>query len=234
MEMHPKKMAAAFKISSSTLRNYEANGLIPPTQRSANGYRVYTGLHADYLECIQAMAPAFGMVTTTEVLHSVQRNEVHSALWTVREKEVALYEEKGKVERLIEDIRLQASGNQSSYAKERFTIGEVSELTKAPESAIRYWEQAGYVLADRDPANRYRLYGPAHLLKIGLMQALQSTVYSEDTVVLRQSIASADHADLPRILKLAEAIRSYLDKSVEAQMGGIASLHKLVLRQKSR
>jgi len=227
LTLRPKKMAATFKICPSTLRNYEAKGLIPPVERSVNGYRIYTDLHASYLACIQDMAPAFGMKVTTEVLHYLQQNKPHEALWTIREKEVALYEEKVKIERVIEDIRLHSNGK-SPYTKERFTIHEVSELTKVTKSTIRYWEQAGYVTADRDTENRYRCYSGAHLLKIRLIHMLQNSVYSDYTVKLKRLIASADHMDLQRVMKLAEEIRSYLDKCIENQMCGVSGLYKLI------
>lgn len=228
MTMRPKKMAATFMISASTLRNYEAKGLIPPAERSVNGYRNYTDLHATYLACIQAMAPAFGMEVTTEVLHYLRQDKTHGALWVIREKEVALYEDKEKLEKLIEDIRLQVNENAAPYTKERFTIHEVSELTHVPKSTIRYWEQAGYVTVYRDPQNRYRCYDGAHLLKVRLIQVLQNSVYSEETVKFKQSIATAEHTDLQMLMKIAEKIRTYQDKRIESQMCGISCLHKLI------
>lgn len=233
MKMRPKKMAATFMISPSTIRNYEANGLIPPAERSANGYRFYSDVHATYLACIQALAPAFGMEVTTEVLHYLQQDKIHTALWAIREKEVVLYDDKERLEKLIEDIRLQANENISPYAKERFTINEVSELTKIPKSTIRYWEKAGYVAADRDPENHYRCYDGGHLQKMRLLQVLQNSVYSEETVKYKQSIAAAEHVDLQSIMKLAENIRTYLDKRIDSQMCGISRLYKLIQLIKS-
>ncbi|MFK7691279.1 MerR family DNA-binding transcriptional regulator [Paenibacillus sp. HJGM_3] len=231
--MRPKKMATTFMISASTLRNYEAKGLIPPAERSAKGHRMYTDLHAAYLGCIQGMAPAFGMETTTEALHDLQHDKPHDALWAIRKKEVALYEERVKLERLIEDIRQQSNENKSPNTKERFAINEVSKMTKVPKSTIRYWEQAGYVTADRDDENRYRYYSKGHLLKIRLIHVLQSSVYSEDTVKLKQSIAAAEHTDLQSIMKLAEQIQSYQNKSIESQMCGISYLWKLIQLSKA-
>ncbi len=97
MTMRPKKMAAKFRISASTIRNYEAKDLIPPAERSSNGYRIYTNQHTAYLSCIQAMAPAFGMEVTAEVLRCLHQDKPQDALWIIREKEVALYEEKEKL-----------------------------------------------------------------------------------------------------------------------------------------
>jgi len=224
----PKTMAAKFRISASTIRNYEAKGLIPAAERSSNGYRIYTELHAAYLSCIQSMAPAFGMEVTTEVLHCLQRDKLHAAMWIVRKHEVTLYEEKEKLERLIEDIRIYASDQKSPDAEETLSIHEASARTQAPKSAIRYWEQAGYVTADRDPDNCYRRYSGSHLLTIRLLQVLQSAVYSEDTVHLKQSIATLAHTDLQGILHVAENVRAYLNTIIESQMGGISDLHQLI------
>ncbi|TVX94679.1 MerR family transcriptional regulator [Paenibacillus agilis] len=226
--MRPKKLASKFMISTSTLRNYEANGLIPPAVRSANGYRVYTDLHETYLACIQAMAPAFGMEVTTEVLNELHQGKPSEALWIVRAQEVALYAEKARLEKLIEDIRRYAKKSQIHLNDKWFTIKEVSEMTQVSKTAIRYWEQAGYVTADRDPTNRYRQYTGSHMLKIRLLQVLQNTVYSEDTVYFKQTIVSIDHTDFTRILKLAENIRSYFDTIIESQMRGISYLYPLL------
>ncbi|WP_235918095.1 MerR family DNA-binding transcriptional regulator [Paenibacillus lutrae] len=228
MTTHPQKMAAKFKISASTIRNYEAKGLIPPAERLTNGYRIYTDQHEAYLSCIQAMAPAFGMEVTAEVLRCLRQDKPQVAMWTIREKEVALYGEKVKLERLIQDIQLYANEGKSPYTEEPFSINEVSELTQVPKSAIRYWEQAGYVTADRDPDNRYRRFSGSHLLKIRLIQMFQNSVYSEDTVNFKQSIAAVEHTDLQGVMNVAENVRSYLDKLIEAQMCGISYLHQLI------
>ncbi|MFS0868792.1 MerR family DNA-binding transcriptional regulator [Paenibacillus xylanilyticus] len=225
--MRPKKMAAKFMISASTIRNYEAKGLIPPAERSSNGYRIYTDLHAAYLSCILAMAPAFGMEVTALVLRCIHQDKLKDAMWIIREKEVVLFEEKERLDKLIQDIRMYATENKSPYAEKTFTINEASELTQAPKSAIRYWEQAGYVTADRDPDNRYRRYSGSHLLKIRLIQMLQSSVYSEDTVYFRQSIAATEHTDSLGIMNIAENVRTYLDKIIESQICGISYLHQL-------
>ena len=234
MRMRPKKMAARFMISASTIRNYEAKGLIPPAERSSNGYRIYTDQHAAYLSCIQAMAPAFGMKVTTEVVRCLRQGKPQDAMWIIRDTEIVLYEEKEKLERLIQDIRIQAERNSSPYDEEPFTINEASELTQAPKSAIRYWEQAGYVTADRNPDNCYRRYSRSHLLKIRLIQVLQSSVYSEDTVNFKQSLALVKHTDLQGLINVAANVRTYLDKMIESQMCGVSYFYQLMQFTRTR
>src|SRR5690606_15952948 len=115
-----------FGISTSTIRNYEAAGLIPPAERLPNGYRVYTELHAAYLSCIQAMSPAFGMEVTVKVLHCVRQQQPQEAMWLIREREVVLYEVKAQVEGLIQDIRRYRYENKAPYPKEPFNINEAA------------------------------------------------------------------------------------------------------------
>lgn len=226
--MRPKKTAEKFKMSASTLRNYEAKGLIPPAERSSNGYRKYTIQHEMYLACIQAMAPAFGMEVTTEVLHSLQRGEWDNALWIVREKEVTLYEEKKKVKQLKRELEEYSVTGQGFSTEERFSIHDVSLQTGVQKSAIRYWEKDGFFTAGRNPENNYRLYNEADLVKITFIQVLQSCVYSEDTVALKQSIKMLDQHNLEEVSKLADQVLTYLNKTIRSQMRAISHLYQLV------
>ncbi|MEW4429874.1 MerR family transcriptional regulator [Paenibacillus pabuli] len=226
--MGPKKLANKFMISANTLRNYEAKELIPPAERSANGYRMYTERHEIYLACIQAMAPAFGMEVTTVVLHALQRNELEEALWVVREREVKLYEEKASLDQLVEELNSYADGSQAYDFNQRFRIHEVSRRTGVPKSAIRYWEKSGLFTTERDTDNEYRLYNESHLLKIKMIQILQSSVYSEETVKLKQSIARLEIQNLEQGIKVAERIRNHLNNTIKHQMIGLYYLHQLI------
>ena len=229
MSLRPKKLAEKFEISTNTLRNYESKGLIPPAKRSANGYRMYTERHEAYLACIQAMAPAFGMEVTSEVLHCLQRNELDDALWIVREREVMLYRDKADLDHLVRELKSYADGSQPYDLNQRFNIHEVSRRTGVPKSAIRYWEKSGLFTTERDPHNDYRLYNEAHLLKMRMIQVLHSSVYSEDTVSLKQSIARLDFHNFEHSVKLVENIKIHLHKTIKSQLRGLYYLYQLIL-----
>lgn len=228
MKYRPKKLAAKYNLSTNTLRNYEAKGLIPPAERSANGYRMYSERHEAYLACIQAMAPAFGMEVTTAVLHGLQRNELEDALWIVREREVELHREKESFDQLEKELKSYVEGRQTYEVSQRLRIDEVSRLTGASKSAIRYWEKMGLFTAERDPDNEYRLYHEEHLMKIRMIQVLQNAVYSEETVNLKQSIALFDLQNSEYTMNLAESIRTYMHKTIKLQMRGLYFLYRLI------
>jgi len=61
LTVRPIDIARKLNISTSALRHYEDWGIIPPVERGANGYRVYTEVHVAYFECIRAMNAGFGM-----------------------------------------------------------------------------------------------------------------------------------------------------------------------------
>lgn len=228
MDFRPKKLAEKYGLSANTLRNYEAKGLIPPADRSANGYRIYTERHEAYLACIQAMASAFGMEVTSEVMHCLGRNELDEALWIVRDKEVMLHREKASLDQLVRELKSYSEGKQAYDFKQQFSIDEVSRRTGAPKSAIRYWEKIGLFTAERDPDNEYRLYHEAHLFKIRMIQVLQSSVYSEETVNLKRSIAIMELENIEHAMRISENIRAYLHKTIQLQMRAVYFLYRLI------
>lgn len=228
MGLRPKKLAEKYGLSGSTLRNYEAKGLIPPADRSANGYRMYTERHEAYLACIQAMAAAFGMEVTSEVMHCLGRNELDDALWIVRDREVMLHREKARLDQLVRELKSFSEVSQAYDFNQHFSIHEVSRRTGAPKSAIRYWEKSGLFTTERDPDNEYRLYNEAHLFKIRMIQVLQSSVYSEETVNLKQSIALLDVENIEHAMKLAESIQAHLHKTIKLQMRALYFLYRLI------
>lgn len=228
MGFRPKKLAEKYKLSANTLRNYETKGLIPPADRSSNGYRMYTDLHEHYLACIQAMAPAFGMEVTAKVMHCLQCNKIDDALWIAREREVMLFREKESLDQLASELISYAEGHAVYDANQRFSIHEASRRTGAPKSAIRYWEKSSQFSAERDPDNGYRLYNEGELIKIRMFQLMQSSVYSEETVNLKRSIALLELHNFDHAMQLSESIRDYLNHTIKLQARGVYFLYRLI------
>lgn len=229
MEFRPKKLADKYGLSANTLRNYEAKGLIPPADRSANGYRIYTERHEAYLACIQAMAAGFGMEVTSEVMHCLGRNELDNALWIVREREAMLHRNKTSLDQLVRELRSYSEGDQVYDSSRHFSIHEASRRTGAPKSAIRYWEKSGLFTTKRDPDNKYRLYNEAHLFQIKLIQILQYSVYSEETVYLKQSIPLLELENIKHVMNISESIQAYLNKTIKLQIRALYFLYRLIL-----
>jgi len=234
MTLRPKKTAEKFNMSASTLRNYEAKGLIPPSARSANGYRIFSERHEAYLACIQAMSVAFGMEVTTAVLLHLQHKEWDKALWIVRKKEVIFYEEKEKLVALLRELERYADGSKPLDRERLIGIHEASFKTGAPKTAIRYWEKEGMLTVGRNPGNGYRLYDEAGLFKIRLIQALQSCVYSEETAALKRSLKSIDPYRIEEVISCARRLSHHFNKTLMTQMKALGRLCTVMEMEQAR
>lgn len=233
MYVRPKDIAAKLNISTSALRNYEAQGIVPPAERSENGYRMYKEEHIAYFECIQAMSPGFGMEVTKEVLCNIQSKKVDDALRLVNEVQANLHRDIKRAEETISILKSDRPRlDRSSESLEWKTIGEVSAETSIPSSTIRYWESIGLITSSRDPHNGYRIFSPSQIRKILLLRTLRPAVYSYDLVGLKQAIGALDHNDAEHAIKIAQDSLAYLNKINQKLLRGSYYLYRLLLQLK--
>ena len=61
-----------------------------------------------------------------------------------------------------------------------------------------------------------------------MIQVLQSSVYSEETVYLKQSIAGLELENIEHAMKLIERIQVYLHKTIKLQMRALYFLYRLI------
>ncbi|MFC0396566.1 MerR family DNA-binding transcriptional regulator [Paenibacillus mendelii] len=219
--MRPIDIARKLRISTSALRNYEAQGIVPAADRSSSGYRMYTEVHAAYFECLQVMTPGFGIETTSEVLRKLQVKDVDSALRLVNEIQANLHRDRILIEETIDALETRAPGTPDTSGMEDWkTIGEVSDETQIPSSAIRYWEKAGLITSSRDPQNGYRIFNRSQIRKIQLLSTLRQVEYSFDVIGLKQAIAGMDHNDVEQIRRVAGATLDYMNNLTREQLRG--------------
>lgn len=226
--MRPIDIARKLKLSTSALRNYEAQGLVPPAERSESGYRLYTDVHAAYFACIKAMSPGFGMEVTAEVLRHVQAGQLDAAFWRVNEVQAQLQQDKKLAERNVQMLE-EAAGKQAEHgvAGKWLTIKDAASVTGLPSSTIRHWEKTGLITTVRDPKNGYRLFNRSHIHKIMLLRTLRAQVYSLSVVELKNAIAEMKEEDVQEARKIAMETLRYLHEVNCWQMSGVHALYDL-------
>ncbi len=225
--MRPIEIARKLNVSTSTLRNYEDQGLVPPTKRTSKGHRVYTPVHLAYFECITAMAPGFGMDVTSKVMYHTQAKDLHSALWLMNNEQASLNQAKCDAERNMEWLKASSEIRMYGHEARDMTIGEVSERIAVPRSTLRYWEKVGLIPSSRDPSNGYRRYSKSQLNQIMLLRTLRTAIYSSDVVELKQMIAEMNPTDLNHAQRILNETLNYLDRMVVEQMRGIYYVYRL-------
>lgn len=226
MQFRPIDVAKQLNISTSALRHYESWGIIPAPERAPNGYRIYTEEHVAYFACIRAMYPVFSMQLISDVLKKIQKKEVDAALWLVSEAQASLYRDKQVAEKTVEVLEGQEFDNIDVPRKKKWmTIGEVSEETLVPSSAIRHWEKIGLITPSRDPENGYRRFNRFHVRKILIIRTLKTSVYSLD--VIKEVIKELDHNNIEQAKKVAKDSIEYLNQLNRAQVRGVNYLYQL-------
>jgi len=106
--------------------------------------------------------------------------------------------------------------------KNKFLIGEISELLGIPKSTLRYWESMGLIQMSRDDLNNYRKYDP-------------STVYTISDLAhyrcLRMSLQ--EMKKLPQLSpqELADSLIA-LDHSLDSQLEELYTAKEYINRKK--
>ncbi|CAH8772660.1 MerR family DNA-binding transcriptional regulator [Paenibacillus dendritiformis] len=229
--MRPIDVARRLNLSTSALRNYEAQGIIPPALRDPNGYRNYTDEHLAYLECIAAMAAGYGMEVTSDVMRLLLAKDTASALWLVNEAQALLHRDRCLAEEAIRRFELEERGAFEPDAdNDGMTIGEVAAETDVPPSTLRYWEKEGLIASSRDEQNGYRRFSPSQLRKIWLLRTLRTVLYSADSVRLKQAIRKLEDNDAERARDIAHESLQYLNRLNQEQLRGSYYLFRLCRR----
>ncbi|AWX54941.1 MerR family DNA-binding transcriptional regulator [Brevibacillus brevis] len=224
--MRPIDIARKLKLSTSALRNYEAQGLVPPVERSESGYRKYTEEHVAYFTCIQAMSPGFGMEVTAQVVRLIQDRQLQAAMWRVNEVQAHLQRDKQLAERNVAMLEDSRAGKEAG-SSEWMTIGEVATMTSLPSSTIRHWEKVGLITTSRDEKNGYRLFNRSQIRKIMLLRTLRPAVYSLSVVELKDAIANMNEEDVREARNIALETLRYLDQMNLVQTRGVFYFYQL-------
>ncbi|OMD90249.1 MerR family transcriptional regulator [Paenibacillus odorifer] len=174
----PTLIAKQLNVSTTTLRRYEDQGLIPDVPRTASNRRCYTSIHVQAFTTIRALLQGYEIPVVYDVMRKIKGQQMESALWAINQEQHNTQVEK---ERLEEVLRMFRDVDLSKYkdltVSDSMTIGEVAQMAGVNPSAIRHWEQEGLISSNRNKDNGYRVFTLTELRKIILISSLRKTVY---------------------------------------------------------
>jgi DNA-binding transcriptional MerR regulator len=227
MTVRPIDIARKLKISTTALRHYESWRIIPPVERGANGYRIYTEEHIAYFECIRAMNEGFGMMVTKNVLWKLLDGKIDEALWLMNGSQASLHRDKTIAEKTIRALETDEIDLLHPSGKRKWmTIGEVSEETTIPSSAIRHWEKMGLITIHRDKDNGYRSFSPANLRQILIIRTFKSAIWSLE--IIQQVIKEVDDNNVENAIRIARESLQLLDQINRSQLRGAHYFYQLL------
>jgi DNA-binding transcriptional MerR regulator len=173
-------------ISVQQVRNYEANGFIPPAERGSNGYRLYREKHVMALQTIRALIKGYQWQRAGAIMQAIHQGDPEKAVALIDEFHAQLAHKRVQLEQTLTILRTLATTpiSPSTRRSQHLRIGEAAQQVGVRVSAVHFWEQEGLLHPTRDPHNRYRLYDEAQLRRLRVITVLREAGYPFDAVRL--------------------------------------------------
>ena len=226
--MRPIDVAKQFNISTSTVRKYEDEGLIPPSIRTTNGYRKYEPKHIEYMACVLAMQAGFSRSQIIQVMACMMDGKANEALLICSRHQAELIRELSHAQKTV---NMFTSGDifRELKLKRKLSIQEVSRLIDVPDTTLRHWEKEGLVIPSRNKDNNYRMYDANQIARLLIIKTIKAAVWSLEHV--REVLQDFDNKQPEEAYKVALDALNYLYKMNLYQHQGIHALYTLCLSQ---
>lgn len=219
----PTQIANQLSVSSTTLRRYEEQGLLPDVPRTKGNHRIYTDVHLQAFITIRTLLMGYEIPVIYEVMRKIKNSDYTESLWLVNHELSLIQEEKQRVVEMLSMIR---NADFSHYRNVKLThsmtIGKVADLAGVNTSAIRYWEKEGLIHSERDKVSRYRIYNVTELRKILVISSLRKTIYYMDN--LKNLLNELEEHRFEKIDRSFQFALQRLDNKLTVQFQGLAEM----------
>ncbi|WP_144502279.1 MerR family DNA-binding transcriptional regulator [Bacillus thuringiensis] len=223
----PKQIANVLNVSTTTLRRYEEQNLIPVVPRTESNHRFYTSIHFQAFITIRALLKGYDIPIVYKVMRMIKNVKFEEALWLINEQQFNVQVEKKRVEEILNMIQnADFTKYKNVELNERMSIGEAANIAGVNTSAIRHWEHEGLVHSERNKENGYRMFPISELRKILVISSLRKTVYYiENLKSLLDDLETLHYGKIERSFQLA---LENLNNQLLLQFKGIEELMKYI------
>lgn len=223
----PKQIANALNVSTTTLRRYEEQGLVPVVPRTNSNHRFYSSIHFQAFTTIRALLKGYDIPIVYEVMRMIKSSRFVEALWLVNKQQFHTQVEKQRVEEILNMIQnSEFTQYKNVKLKECMSIGEVAKIAGVNTSAIRHWENEGLVHPERNKENGYRMFSIPELRKILIISSLRKTVYYIKN--MKKLLNNLDTQNYDKIERSFQLALENLNNQLLLQLKGIAELMKYI------
>ncbi len=233
--VRPVDVARAVGVSVQTVRKYEAWGFLPPAERSATRYRLYTYRHLHAMEAARTMKGGYGWQPALTVMQAVHRGDLDSALAVVDSRHAELDRGRREVEQTLRALQTVA-GHQEEGARthrsERLRVGQAARRVGVRVSALRFWEEEGLLHPHRDESSGYRLYDEQQMRRLRVVVLLKEAGY--DFAAIRSVLDELSAGRPERALRAVDGRRVELASASRACAEATAALWEYVSQTTGR
>jgi DNA-binding transcriptional MerR regulator len=159
-------------VSPQQVRNYIDIGLLPPVERTASGYRIFTGRHVEALVTVRQVAAGHGWERARVIMNAVHRGDAGTALAAVDAGHADLARERAGIVAAAEAFAA-AAADPPPASRRNALIGQLARAIGVRPPVLRLWEQRGLLHPIRDGATGYRIFEPAEQRTAHLIAVLR-------------------------------------------------------------
>lgn len=228
MDLRTAALGSLVGYSTQQVRDLERLGVIPPAERSANGYRRYREPHLIAARAYRALAAAIGPVPARRLMPVLRQGSAGDAAERIDELHAALAGERARVREALRGLDLAIDEAAEVFGEgDDMTIGELGQALGVRASTLRHWEQMGLVHPRRDAPSGARIYGAGAIMEARIVAALRAGGYGIPPIaaILEQVRVQGLTTDARRIL--AERLTDLRRRSI-ALLAAAGSLHELL------
>ncbi|MFF3090849.1 TioE family transcriptional regulator [Streptomyces nojiriensis] len=178
--LRPVDLARGHGLSTQAVRNYEEAGILPAADRTPQGYRTYTPLHARALAAFLALVPGHGHRTAASIMRAVNEGAAEEAFRLIDGTHAELLADRRTLEAVENALCALAPtgaafepGGPSGATSGATFIGPLARELGLRPATLRAWERAGLVRPRRDPLTGYRVYDEADVRDARLAHQLR-------------------------------------------------------------
>jgi DNA-binding transcriptional MerR regulator len=223
----PRQIANALNVSTTTLRRYEEQDLIPVVPRTNSNHRFYKSIHFQAFTAIRALLKGYDIPIVYEVMRMIKSSRLEESLWLVNEQQFHIQVEKQRVEEVLTMIQnTEFTQYKDVKFNECMSIGEAAKIAGVNTSAVRHWENEGLVHSERNKENGYRMFSMQELRKILIISSLRKTVYYIEN--MKKLLNDLDTQNYDKIERSFQLALENLNNQLLLQLKGIAELMKYI------
>ncbi len=208
-----RDLARAAGVSVQQVRNYEAQGLLPPVGRRPSGYRHYTPQHLAAIRTGRMLIRAYGNQRALAVMRALHQGDLASALALVDEQHAELDRQRRQFEQTLAALLTLTTGlpdDDRWRRPTRLRVGAAARLADVRVSALRFWEKLGLLHPNREPGSRYRVYDLRQLRRLRVLALLRRANHDFGAI---RTVLDELEADQPRrAVAAVETRREDLDR----------------------
>ncbi len=204
--LHTSELARAAGVHPNTVRRYGDRGLLPPVERSPNGYRRFTQRHLDCLRLARQIYidtfPGFAIRSSAaRILQAAVGGDLGGALELAYRHLAFVQSERAQAEVAASLLERWALGVPADATARPLQIGQAASLLGVSIDVLRNWDRNGLIAVPRDPDNGYRRYGAAEISRLRVIRMLSRAGYSLSAILrMLVQLDQGDRTGLRRAL----------------------------------